>query len=175
MSQHLVVLRGAPACGKSTIAKKLRDFQKKIVWLKVDNFKDFFSEGGTQGLEYANEAAVVTLNYLLSQGCSVIMEGIFQDTSYIAKAINIAEDKGIPYKVYQIKCSLSVLQERDRERPGIKEGFRKPLGDEIIEKLYKVVEENPYPNASIMDTEKLTLEDCIAEIRGFLKYKSAQS
>lgn len=75
--QKLIIIRGAPASGKSTIAKKLRDFKKKIVWLKVDNFKDFFSEDGTLGLEYANEAAVVTLKYLLNQGFSVIMEGIF--------------------------------------------------------------------------------------------------
>src|SRR4030042_6185925 len=87
MNQCLVILRGAPASGKSTIAKKLRDFQKKIVWLKVDNFKDFFSEEDTLGLKYANESAVVILDYLLGQGFSVIVAGIFQNTDYIAKAI----------------------------------------------------------------------------------------
>ena len=169
MNQCLVILRGTPASGKSTIAKKIRDFQKKIIWLKVDNFKDFFSEDGTQGLEYANESALVILNYLLNQGFSVIMEGIFQDTRYITEAIKIAENKAIPYKIYQLKCSLSVLQERDRERPGIKEGCRKPLGDEVIEKLYRIVEDTPYPNASTLDTEKLTPDNCNAEINKIFK------
>jgi chloramphenicol 3-O-phosphotransferase len=160
MNQRLVIIRGAPASGKSTIAEKLRDFQKKIVWLKVDNFKDFFSEDGTSGLEYANESAVVVLDYLLGQGFSVIMEGIFQNTEYVTKAIKVAEGRAIPYKVYQIKCSLSVLQKRDRERPGIKEGCRKPLGDEVIEKLYRIVAGNPYPNAIILDTENLSPDEC---------------
>lgn len=65
--QKLIIIRGAPASGKSTIAKSLRDFQKKIAWLKVDNFKDFFSEDGTLGLEYANEAAIVTLEFLVKK------------------------------------------------------------------------------------------------------------
>jgi chloramphenicol 3-O-phosphotransferase len=169
MNQCLVIIRGAPASGKSTIAKKLRDFQKKIVWLKVDNFKDFFSEDGTLGLEYANESAIVILDYLLGQGFSVIMEGIFQNTEYIAQAIKVAENRAIPYKVYQIKCSLSVLQKRDKERPGIKEGCRKPLGDEVIEKLYRIITDNPNPNAIILDTENLSPDECADTIEMAVK------
>lgn len=169
MSPHLVVLRGAPASGKSTIAESLRNFGKKIVWLKVDNFKDFFSEDGVGGLENANELAVVALEYLLSRGFSVVMEGIFQNTEFITQAIKTAESRGATYKVYQLKCSLSVLQARDRERRGIKEGCRKPLGDEVIEKLYNIVEGSPYPNALILDTEKLTLGECLAEIEKVLE------
>lgn len=165
MNQHLVILRGAPASGKSTIAKKLRDFQKRIVWLKVDNFKDFFSADGTLGLEYANEAAVIILDYLLSQGFSVVMEGIFQDVSYITKAVKVAENKGVPNKVYQIKCSLSILQERDRTRPGIKEGCRKPLGDEVIANLYQILENTFYQGATELDTEKLPIEKCIEIVK----------
>lgn len=167
--QKLIIIRGVPASGKSTIVKALRNFGNKIVWLKVDNFKDFFSEDGTLGLEYANEAAIATLDYLLSQGFSVVMEGIFQDTSYIFKAVKVAKNKRIPYKVYQIKCSLSVLQERDRTRPGIKEGCRKPLGDDVIARIYKILEDSPYPDALILDTEKLTLENCIDVFEKVLK------
>jgi len=45
-NQFLVIIRSAPASGKTTIAKELRSFKDKVVWLKVDNFKDFFSEKG---------------------------------------------------------------------------------------------------------------------------------
>jgi len=59
----LLILRGAPASGKSSIAKKLRNFTKKIVWLKVDNFKAFFAEDSSLALDYVNEAALKTLEY----------------------------------------------------------------------------------------------------------------
>lgn len=163
--QKLIVIRGAPASGKSTIAKRLRDFQKKVVWLKVDNFKNFFSEDGTLGLKCINEAAVVTLDYLLSQGFSVIMEGIFQDTSYISKAVKVAENKKIQYKVYQIKCSLSFLLKRDKTRPGIKEGCRKPLGDGAIANLYRILENTFYKGATELDTENLSLEECVEIVK----------
>jgi predicted kinase len=166
--QKLIVIRGAPASGKSTIAKRLRDFQKKIIWLKVDNFKDFFSEDGTDGLAYANEAALGTLKYLLNSGFSVIMEGIFQDTSYISKAAQISKIQGIPYKIFQIKCSLSILQERDKVRPGIKEGCRKPLGNETIAKLFAILENSYYPEAHELNTEKLTIEQSVDLIKNEL-------
>jgi len=46
MKQVLIVLRGAPASGKSTISKRLRDSDNKIVWLKTDNLKSFFPDSG---------------------------------------------------------------------------------------------------------------------------------
>lgn len=46
MKQVLIVLRGAPDSGKSTISKRLRDSDNKIVWLKTNNFKPFFSDSG---------------------------------------------------------------------------------------------------------------------------------
>lgn len=165
MSQHLVILRGAPASGKSTIAKKLRNFYKKIVWLKVDNFKDFFSEDGSQGLEYANETAIVTLEYLLNKGFSVVMESIFKNPNFITKAVHITQNIGAPYKVFQIKCSLPVLRERDRTRPGIKEGCRKPLGDKVIADLYSILEDSFYEGATELNTENQSIENCVEIVR----------
>ena len=65
--QRLIILRGPPSSGKSTIAKKLRDFEHKIAWLKVDNFKDFFAEDTSSALQYVNESAIATLKYLFDQ------------------------------------------------------------------------------------------------------------
>jgi predicted kinase len=164
MNQFLVVLRGAPASGKTTIAKHFRNFDKKIAWLKVDNFKDFFAEDSSTALGYVNGSAIATLSYLFNQGFSVVMDGVFQETNAIDNALELAKEKNIKAIVYQIKCSLSILQARDKARPGVKEGCRKPLGGDVIERIYQKLETNHYPNTGILDTERLSLQECIEKI-----------
>ena len=161
MKQFLVIIRGAPASGKTTIAKRLRNFGKKVAWLKVDNFKDFFSdESPLEEQKYVDECALATLKYLLKGGFSVVMEKIFFSTYIIPLAIEVAKKRDATVKIFQIKCPLSVLQDRDKNRPGVKEGCRKPLGDETIEKLYNRLEDSFYPGAIILDTEKYSIEEC---------------
>lgn len=168
MKQVLVILRGAPSSGKSTIAKKLRDYDKKIVWLKVDNFKPFFSDNTDVIVDDVNKTALNSLNYLLDQGFSIIMEGIFQNPEYIQKAVDIAEKKNILSVVYQLDCPLKTLQERDKIREGVKEGCRKTLGDEVIERLFRTIVENPYQNSIRLNTEKTSLEQCLEIIKSNL-------
>lgn len=168
--QFVAIIRGAPASGKTTIAKKLRDFKKKTVWLKVDNFKDFFSgDASLEEQKYVDECALTTLKYLLDEGFSVVMEKIFFDPFIIPLAIEEARKRNIVAKVFQIKCSLAVLQERDKNRQGIKEGCRKPLGNEVIERIYNQLEKTFYPGAMVLDTEKLSEEECVSKIREELK------
>src|ERR1035437_3519130 len=169
MNQFLIILRGVPASGKTTIAKQFRNFDKKIAWLKVDNFKEFFAEDSSVALDYVNGSAIATLEYLFDQGFSVIMDGVFQETSAIDEALELAGGKNIKAIVYQIKCSLSILQERDRTRPGVKEGHRKPLGDDVIARIYQKLETTFYPNAEIINTEQLSLQECIEKISEDMK------
>lgn len=165
MKQILIILRGAPASGKTTIGKNLRDFRNKIIWLKVDNFKPFFSEDLEETLPAVNETALATLKYLLDQGNSVIFEGIFRNPIYIEKAMEYAKNKNIACIFYQLSCSLKTLQERDEVREGIKEGCRKPLGDEVIEKIYNELENKKIDGAIALDTENKSLQECIEIIR----------
>lgn len=165
MKQFLVIIRGAPASGKTTIAKNLRDYKKKIAWLKVDNFKPFFVEKASLSEQkYVDECALETLKYLLDKGFSVVMEKIFHNPFIIPLAVNEAINRDINSRVFQLKCSLKVLQERDRTRPGIKEGCRKPLGDAVIEKIYNQLEKTYYTGAIELNTEKLSVDESIAII-----------
>lgn len=165
MDQFLIIIRGAPASGKTTIAKKLRNFQKKIAWLKVDNFKDFFSdEVSLVEQKNVDECALSSLAYLLDQGYSVVMEKIFYDPFVIPLAVEMAVKRKIKVKVFQIRCPLDILQERDRVRPGIKEGCRKSLGDEAIENIYNQLEKTYFPGAIELNTQKLSEKECVSRI-----------
>lgn len=166
MNQFLVIIRGSPASGKTTISKKLRDLKSRIVWLKVDNFKDFFSDDSKpEEQKFVDNCALVCLEHLLDQKFSVVMEKIFYDPFIIPLAEQAAQKRGIVCKIFQVKCSLSTLLQRDQTRPGIKEGCRKPLGVERIKTLHDHLEKTFYPKALVLDTENQSIDSCVETIK----------
>ncbi len=90
---------------------------------------------------------------------------VYFDPHIISFAVEAAKKRNITVKVFQIKCPLHILQARDKNRPGVKEGCRKPLGDETIEKLYNQLENTFYPEAIALDTEKNSTEECVRIIK----------
>jgi predicted kinase len=142
MKQVLIILRGAPCSGKTTLGEKLRDFDKKIVWFKTDNIKPFFSNFEDRTLDAVMGTSLATLNYLLDEGYSVVYDGILKKPEYAQRAIDLTKSKNIPIAIYQLVCSLKTLQGRDKDREGVKEGLRKPLGDGIIEECLEIIRKN---------------------------------
>ncbi len=133
----------------------------------MDNFKDFFAKDvaeQNEAVDYVNQSAINTLEYLLNEGFSVVMEGIFQNPKYVSSAVGLAKQKKIESKVYELECSLKTLQERDKVRVGVKEGCRKPLGDESIAMLDQVIKDNPWSGSEKLNTEKLFLEECVEKL-----------
>lgn len=162
MAQVLVILRGAPASGKSTISKALRNFDKKIVWFKTDNLKEFFlNPADDKALDEVFETCYAVLDNLLERGYSVIYEGIFKKPEYAQKAIDIGKERNIPITIYQLECSLETLKKRDKGRSGVTNGIRPPMEETVIESLLRKVEENPIEGAIKLNTEEKSLEDCI--------------
>lgn len=161
MKQKLLILRGAPASGKSSIARSLRDFEKKIAWIKVDNFKPFFADDASDALEYVNGAANAVTEYLLSQGFSVIMEGVFQNPSAIEDALEIAKQKNISAQAFELHCSLETLLERDKNRKEVKSGHRRIMDESIMKTIYKTISNNPCKSAEIFYTENITLKESV--------------
>ena len=159
--QRLIILRGPPASGKSTIAKKLRNFETKVAWLKVDNFKPFFADDASSALTFVNGAATATLVYLLHQDFSVVMEGVFQDVKAVYDAVQVANGRKIPVKVFELDVPLETLQTRDSSREGVPENRRPRVGNETIEKIHDKLIHNPYAQAIFLDTEKNNLQKCI--------------
>src|SRR5690348_14611175 len=129
MEQRVIVLRGAPSSGKSTIAKSYRNFDEKFAWIKVDNFKDFFADDATSALEYVNGSAIATLEYLIDQGFSVVIEGVFQNPRAMEMAFSASVSRGVPCMLFELDVPLDVLKQRDQARPG-------RVGGEVIERIY---------------------------------------
>jgi tRNA uridine 5-carbamoylmethylation protein Kti12 len=164
MEQFLVIIRGAPASGKTTIAKRFRDYSKKIVWLKVDNFKDFFSaDAALEEQKDVDETALASLCHLLDKGYSVVMEKIFYDPFIIPLAIQEANKRNVKVKVFQIQCDDEILIERDSTREGVKEGCRKPMGDDI-KNISHHLDQTVIKDAIILDTGRISVDECVLKI-----------
>ncbi len=174
MKRFLIILRGAPGTGKSTIAKNLCDFQKRIVWLKVDLFKRIFADESTEALEYANLTAISTLKFLLDNNFSVVMEGVFQNLEHVGTALQIAKEQNIPAFVFELTCSIEELNRRDENREEVKNGWRKPLGTEVITYLINKIQNSRFVRAARLDTEKLSIDDCVNKIKAEVGYGSCQ-
>lgn len=165
MNQKLIIVRDAACSGKTTICKEIRDFDGKIAWLFIDKVKNLFSDFQDEAMDDVNQSAVVTLKDLLERGYSAIVDGIFKNLRHIEAIKKVGEGKNIPIITYQLECSLKTLKERDKNREGVSHGLWKPLGDDLIEGLYKKVEENPIEGTIKLNTEEKSLEECLKIIR----------
>lgn len=163
MKQALVILRGAPASGKTTLGERLRSKELKVVWLKLDNLKPFFSEDWGDSLDEVNTVALTIIDRLLTDGFSVVFDGIFKNPVHAVEAIKLAQSKNVPAVVYQLKCSLETLQKREDERS--QKFKRDHFGKDMIERLYRKVQDNHIEEAIMLDTETLSIDECLAIIR----------
>ncbi len=165
MIQKVVILRGTSCSGKTTIAEVLRDYDTKVAWISIDNFKRIFSNFQDSALDDVNKSALVALKDILDRKFSVIVDGIFKKPEHIHAFITAAQEKNIPVIVYQLDCPLKTLKLRDKTRKGVKEGWFPPLGDELIEGLYRKVIENPIEGTIHLDTEKMSIEECLKIVK----------
>ncbi len=165
MNQKLIIVRGAACSGKTTICKEIRDFDKKIAWLSIDKVKNIFSDFKDETMDDVNQSAVVILKDLLARGYSVIIDGIFKDPRHIEEIVKAGKERSIPAVIYQLECSLETLKERDKTREGVAQGLWKPLGDEMIESLYRQVEENPIVGAIKLNTDHTPIQESIKTVR----------
>lgn len=163
MKQALVILRGSPASGKTTLGEKLRSKENKVVWLKLDNLKPFFSEDWGDSLDEVNTIALAIIDRLITDGFSVVFDGIFKNPDHAKAAISLAKSKNIPVVVYQLVCSLETLQKREDERAS--KYNRDHFGKDMIERLYNKVLNNPIENSVELNTEKLSIDQCLEIVK----------
>ena len=161
MGQFLIILRGAPASGKSSIAKSLSDIKNKIVWLKVDNFNPFFGEDASEYLDYVNGSALATLKYLLTNGFSVVMDGVFQNPNVIDEAFSIAKNMKIQAHAFELRCSLETLLQRDINREEVKKGYRRPTNIGVFKRIQQALVNNTSNNLKILNVDNKTLTECL--------------
>ncbi|MBI2036510.1 AAA family ATPase [Candidatus Microgenomates bacterium] len=165
MQQTLIILRGAPASGKSTVCEEIQKRKKNIVWFHVDSFKRFLnSRNEVSDRDHWYGAAAASLDYFLNKKFSVLAEGIFQYHKHVNLFIQIAQKHGVKIKIFDFVAHNDILLQRDKTRKGVPEGLRKALAEETIKNLAHEIYNNKFPDAKIIDTEKESIEHIVQKI-----------
>ena len=166
-NQIVIILRGAPSSGKSTIAYLLSKNLPNTYKFGIDSMvQTIISPGKVDMNEWLkarpldHELSEIIVKYLLDKGNNLAIEEIFLEAKEIDKFVKIAHKIGARVFVFELKVSLEEALRREKIRPYAEEG--KPVKEAI-----ELLDKNPYKNAIKIDTSKLTK----AEILEFILQK----
>lgn len=163
-NQKLLLFRGSAGTGKSVVAEKLRDIGKDKIWLQVDALKHFFPHHPQKDRPLLYETAKDLAEFFLSKGFSVIVDGTFQKTEWVDWFVGLAKKHKINWKVFEFTASVEDVIKRDRERPGVKQGWRKPISKRDLKGGIEFFRKNPYPGATQINTSEKSVEEVVRDI-----------
>lgn len=160
-NQKLIIFRGPAGTGKSTVAEKLRDIGKDRIWLQVDALKHFFPHHPQKDRPLLYETAKDLAEFFLSKGFSTIADGTFNKTEWVDWFVDLAKRRKIPWKVFEFRAAVEDVIRRDRERPGVKKGWRKPISKRYLKGGIEFFRKNTYPGAIQIDTSEKSVEGVV--------------
>ncbi len=170
-SQTLVVLRGGVATGKTTVAEKLRNEIENVAWVHVDKLKSSFPGYPQSEFAELHEANLLLTEYFIKKGNSVVVDSVFKKISWIDQYKELAEKHGLNFVVFELFVDPKVGIERDQQRPGVVQGWRRPVEKKHVKGSIEMILKNPYPDAIKIDTTNLTVDEIAERIMKMVGWK----
>ena len=149
--QTVIILRGAPSTGKTTVAHLLTERIPGLVKISVDSLVNMnvkpkhTNEEWVKGRPLGLEMARVLLEYFLTKGNCVVIEEFFIETNRIKEIIKISRKHKASSYVFELTVSLMAALEREKIRPDAK-------NEKPVEELIGLMEKNPYVGTIQIDT-----------------------
>lgn len=165
---RLIIVRGAPAVGKSTIAKKIANLNssKKTTYLPIDNFQLYDLRAMSKDREKLaiRNAALLTKNFLL-EGFDVVVDYVFDDINDLKKFIEFifSETLGKIDEIYVQKfyldAPIELIIKRNQSRSGKRGEY---MNIALLKKLYAKtsVTKGMLSHEAIIDTSKYSAKQC---------------
>lgn len=160
--QTLIVLRGGGATGKTTVAEKLRNEVENVAWAQADKLKGSFPGHPQREFTELHEVNLLLTEYFIKKGNSVVVDSVFKEIAWIDQYKELAEKYNVNFAVFELFVDPKVGIERERRRPGVIQGWRRPVRDKDVKGSIEMILKNPYPDTIKIDTTDLTI-DKIAE------------
>lgn len=118
-SQRLILFRGPPGAGKTTISGEVKKQKSDLAVIKFDIMRRVLSDDPSplafKGLTIKMVQSLA--EFLINQGCSVLIEGVFANEGEIEPFFNLSKTYKIPFKIFQLSADLKILKKRVNSKP----------------------------------------------------------
>jgi len=159
---YFIIIRGPAGCGKTTIAKILKE-KLKAEYFSFDEILEKYqleiSDGrgiSKESFLKANELIVADAKKIIDEGKIVIFDGCFYHKEQLENL-----EKSLPFKhfIFDLKASVKECIYRDKTR--------KSIGENAIKAVHNMVSEFDY--GIPIDTEEKTQDEVASELLEILK------
>lgn len=181
---RLIILRGSPAVGKSTIASKVVSLNsaKKKALITVDNFQLYDLRPMSKSREKLaiKNSAVLTKNFLL-EGFDVVVEYVFDDVedhkNFVDIILNDTLGKldTIYFQSFYLDAPIEKIIKRNQSRSGKRGEY---MNVALLRKIYARVSDTKgiIETEIFIDTTKYSAKQCARYILSFSKaYKNNEN
>ncbi len=153
-NQFVIILRGIPRSGKTVLAKKIFENlkEKGFILLQYDEIfkiKKIFEKKKMRFKIFYN-----IMKELLKEGYSLILDYSFTSKKELSKVLKYLKRRKINKRIYLLNPPFETILERDKK-------FPEPKGKEKLLKFYNRLMKNFNPYSLILDTDKLSVEECL--------------
>ncbi|MEO0289829.1 MAG: AAA family ATPase [candidate division WOR-3 bacterium] len=160
--QSVIIFRGIPRSGKTSLAKKLFENlkEKGFILLQYDEIfkiKKVFEKKKMRFSIFYN-----ITKELIKEGYSLILDYSFTSKKEISKVIKFLKRRKIFFRIYLLNPPFEIILERDKN-------FLEPKGKEKLFKFYNKLMKNFEPYSLVLDTGKLKEEETLNIIMEDLK------
>ncbi len=117
--QKLIIFRGPPAVGKTTVSQILKKKVGNLAVLKFDTIRRNISEVPTpiHRRTMARDLTEKISEFLLSQGFNVLVEGVFLHQEEICPFHQLAQQKKVEFLIFELDASDEILRQRVKNKP----------------------------------------------------------
>lgn len=165
--QKLILFRGPPGSGKTTISSEIKKLKPDLAVIKFDSLRRIISDDPVP-FAFKNLTLRMTekmVEFLLREGLSVLIEGTFFYEKEVEPFYRLARNFKIPFFVFDIFASYETLKKRvvqSKPKSPLRGGvfnfdraFSNYRCSRFKEKKYRLVK---------IDTEKLSLSEAVERI-----------
>ncbi|MEA3485720.1 MAG: AAA family ATPase [Candidatus Aerophobetes bacterium] len=154
--QVLIILRGAPATGKTAICKSIREKRPQTICISFDAVRGFICKNPRRYKVLASEATACLAEFFLKKGFSVTVEELFIHKKEIDCFFSLGKKQNVPVYLFELEASFQDILKRNPKRAIPVYG-----GVENMKRLTRLVSENPDPRAIKIDTSKHSVKECV--------------
>jgi len=168
----VVIIRGAPSTGKTTVSFELRKRLPNSFIIGIDKIiamnvseklgrKEKIREWGKMR-SVGHELSDVLMSYLLKKRMNVIIEEVLPDLNRVKEVVKLAKSLGADSFVFELMAPLETIEKREKMR-------KDTNPEKPVKMIVDLLDKNPYPEATRIDTGKFSPTECAEKIIGIVE------